>query len=111
MIIPCIVKLFASPDRAVRVRLLERLDDIVPHLTDKVVNEQIFGCVWGIFVFVKSALRCRNICTGFMDINPAIREATVKSMIVLAPKLSHSNINVELMKHFARLQGAEWTVE
>jgi len=42
MIIPCLVRLFASPDRAVRVKLLEKLDEILPHLSEKVVNEQVF---------------------------------------------------------------------
>ncbi|KAK9391384.1 N-terminal kinase-like [Crotalus adamanteus] len=42
-----------------------------------------------------------------MDTNPAIREQTVKSMLLLAPKLSETNLNVELMKHFARLQARD----
>jgi len=35
-----------------------------------------------------------------------MREATVKAMVTLVPKLNANNLNVELMRHFARLQGA-----
>ena len=30
-----------------------------------------------------------------------------KSIVLLAPKLNYNNLNVELMKHFARLQGSD----
>lgn len=30
-----------------------------------------------------------------------------KSMVLLAPKLNYNNLNVELMKHFARLQAQD----
>jgi SCY1-like protein 1 len=50
-IVPCICKLFGSPDRLVRVKLLEKLDDILTHLNEKVVNEQIFKLVWMIVFF------------------------------------------------------------
>ncbi|ETE58477.1 N-terminal kinase-like protein, partial [Ophiophagus hannah] len=52
-IIPVIVKMFSSPDRAMRIRLLQQ------------------------------------------------------SMLLLAPKLNEANLNVELMKHFARLQARD----
>src|SRR5207249_5794324 len=31
-------------------------------------------------------------------------ETTLKSIVALAPKLNYNNLDVELMKHFARLQ-------
>jgi hypothetical protein len=43
-----------------------------------------------------------------MDTNPALRESTVKAMVTLAPKLNANNLNVELMRHFARLQGGKF---
>jgi SCY1-like protein 1 len=49
-----------------------------------------------------------NVCTGLMDTNPALRESTVKAMVTLAPKLNANNLNVELMRHFARLQGGRF---
>ena len=30
-----------------------------------------------------------------------------KAIVLLAPKLNYNNMNVELMKHFARLQGQD----
>ncbi|KAK2849543.1 hypothetical protein Q5P01_009377 [Channa striata] len=41
------------------------------------------------------------------DTNPAIREQTVKSMLLLAPKLNKTNLNQELMRHFAQLQARD----
>lgn len=32
---------------------------------------------------------------------------TLQSMLLLAPKLNEANLNVELMKHFARLQAKD----
>lgn len=87
-IVPCVVKLFSSTDRATRVRLLQQLEHFVDHLQPNTVNEKIFP----------------NIVTGFLDTNPTVREQTVRAMLFLAPKLNHNNLNVELLKYFARLQ-------
>ncbi|XP_064622073.1 N-terminal kinase-like protein [Lineus longissimus] len=87
-ITPCVVKLFSSPDRATRVRLLQQLDNFVDHLPAKTVNDQIFP----------------HVVQGFMDTNPVVREQTIKAMLQLASKLNYKNLNEELMKHFARLQ-------
>jgi len=90
-IVPCVIKLFGSTDRATRIHLLRQLHLFVEHLKPQVVNTQVF----------------QNMLTGFMDTNPAIREQTVKGMLMLAPKLNSNNLNVELMKHFARLQARD----
>ncbi|VDO33815.1 unnamed protein product [Haemonchus placei] len=90
-IVPCLVKLFGSPDRTTRVKLLERIDEFAPHLTSQVVNDKIFA----------------NLASGFLDTSPAVRESTVKAMVPLAEKLNFNNLNVELMKYLARLQGAD----
>ncbi|XP_031638849.1 N-terminal kinase-like protein, partial [Contarinia nasturtii] len=47
------------------------------------------------------------VAHGFLDTNPTIREQTVKSIIHLAPKLSYNNLNVEVLRHFARLQSRD----
>ncbi|KOB69994.1 N-terminal kinase-like protein, partial [Operophtera brumata] len=44
---------------------------------------------------------------GFLDTNAIIREQTVKSIVHLAPKLNYNNLNVEVLKHFARLQSKD----
>jgi len=87
-IVPHVVSLFSSTDRSTRIYLLRQLPLFAEHLKPKVVNSQVFP----------------NMVTGFMDTNPAIREQTVKGMLLLAPKLNDANLNSELMKHFARLQ-------
>ncbi|XP_058443851.1 N-terminal kinase-like protein isoform X2 [Malaya genurostris] len=90
-IVPCVVKLFASTDRVTRSRLLQQLELFINHLQTGVVNEQIFP----------------QIAHGFLDTNPTIREQTVKSIIHLAPKLNYNNLNVEVLRHFARLQSRD----
>ncbi|XP_041704694.1 N-terminal kinase-like protein isoform X4 [Coregonus clupeaformis] len=90
-IIPVIVKMFSSTDRAMRIRLLQQMEQFIQYLNDAAVNSQIFP----------------HVVHGFTDTNPAIREQTVKSMLLLAPKLNESNLNQELMKHFARLQARD----
>uniref|UniRef100_UPI00398E9DC1 N-terminal kinase-like protein n=1 Tax=Pristiophorus japonicus TaxID=55135 RepID=UPI00398E9DC1 len=90
-IIPVVVKMFSSTDRAMRIRLLQQMEQFIQYLNEATVNAQIFP----------------HVVHGFMDTNPAIREQTVKSMLLLAPKLNDSNLNVELMKHFARLQAKD----
>uniref|UniRef100_A0A182W601 N-terminal kinase-like protein n=1 Tax=Anopheles minimus TaxID=112268 RepID=A0A182W601_9DIPT len=90
-IVPCVVKLFASTDRVTRSRLLQQLDLFISHLQPNVVNDQIFP----------------QIAHGFLDTNPTIREQTVKSIIHLASKLNYNNLNVEVLRHFARLQSRD----
>lgn len=110
-IVPCVVKLFASTDRVTRSRLLQQLELFIAHLQPQVVNEQIFP----------------QVAHGFLDTNATIREQTVKvsityirinnkliklifyqqSIIHLAPKLNYNNLNVEVLRHFARLQARD----
>ncbi|EDO33568.1 predicted protein [Nematostella vectensis] len=87
-IVPCVVKLFSSTDRATRIQLLQQLELFVQHLKPQVVDEQIFP----------------HVALGFGDTVPAMREQTVKAMLLLTPKLSEKTINSHLLKHFAKLQ-------
>lgn len=63
----------------------------VEHLSASIINDQIFP----------------HICLGFSDTNPAIRENTIRAIVLIVPKLNYNNLNVELMKHFARLQAQD----
>ncbi|MCI4380152.1 hypothetical protein PGIGA_G00236590 [Pangasianodon gigas] len=90
-IIPVIVKMFSSTDRAMRIRLLQQMEQFIQYLNEAAVNSQIFP----------------HVVHGFTDTNPAIREQTVKSMLLLAPKLNEANLNQELLRHFARLQSKD----
>lgn len=90
-IVPCVVKLFSSTDRVTRSRLLQQLELFIHHLTPAVINDQIFP----------------NVAHGFLDTNATIREQTIKAIIHLAPKLNYNNLNVEVLRHFARLQSRD----
>ena len=52
----------------------------------------------------------KNVNQGFSDTNPAIRESTIRSIVLLAPKLNYNNMNVELMKHFGQVFQRWWLI-
>lgn len=65
-IVPCLCKLFSSPDRATRVKLLERIDEFAPHLMPQTVNERIYKLVFvnnfqNSFVFQSLHFPCYNL--------------------------------------------------
>ncbi|XP_050736477.1 N-terminal kinase-like protein isoform X2 [Eriocheir sinensis] len=90
-IVPCVVRLFSSSDRATRLRLLQQAGDLAPHIDPATLNSQVFP----------------HLASGFLDTNPTIRENTVKSIRFFGPKLNYQNLNVEVLKHFARLQAKD----
>ncbi|XP_022149845.1 probable inactive serine/threonine-protein kinase scy1 isoform X2 [Momordica charantia] len=87
-VLPTIVKLFASNDRAIRIGLLQHIDQFGESLSSQMVDEQVYP----------------HIATGFSDTSAFLRELTLKSMLVLAPKLSHRTISGSLLKHLSKLQ-------
>lgn len=70
-ITPSVVKWFSSPERSMRVNLLQNLESFVDHISPALINDQIFP----------------NVVNGFIDTAPALRELTVKSMLYLVPKV------------------------
>ncbi|KAG8182070.1 hypothetical protein JTE90_008606 [Oedothorax gibbosus] len=90
-IVPCIVKMFSSKDRATRAKLLQQIEQFIDHIQPSVINNQIFP----------------NVAQGFLDTNPTIRDQTIKCMLYLSPKLNYQNLNEEMLKHFARLQAKD----
>ncbi|KAK4756697.1 hypothetical protein SAY87_006824 [Trapa incisa] len=87
-ILPTIVKLFASNDRAMRVGLLQHIDQYGESLSAQIVDEQVYP----------------HIATGFSDASAFLRELTLKSMLVLAPKLSQRTMSTSLLKYLSKLQ-------
>ncbi|KAL6616301.1 hypothetical protein ACP70R_038571 [Stipagrostis hirtigluma subsp. patula] len=87
-VLPTIVKLFASNDRAIRVSLLQHIDQFGESLTAQTVDEQVFP----------------HVATGFSDTSASLRELTLKSMLILAPKLSQRTISGSLLKYLSKLQ-------
>ncbi|KAL9131048.1 MAG: hypothetical protein Q9217_000934 [Psora testacea] len=88
---PVIVRLFANPDRAIRVCLLENLPNMIDHLPQKIVNDKIFP----------------QMVTGFTDVAPLVREQTVKAVLTIITKLADRTINGELLKHLAKTSNDE----
>ncbi|KAE9612008.1 putative protein kinase [Lupinus albus] len=87
-VLPSIVKLFASNDRAIRVGLLQHIDQYGESLSPQMVDEQVYP----------------HVATGFSDTSAFLRELTLKSMLILSPKLSQRTISGSLLKHLSKLQ-------
>lgn len=87
-VLPTIVKLFAANDRAIRVGLLQHIDQYGEYLSSQIVDEQVYP----------------HVATGFSDTSAFLRELTLKSMLVLAPKLSQRTLSGSLMKYLSKLQ-------
>lgn len=87
-VLPTIVKLFSSNDRAIRVALLQHIDQYGESLSAQIVDEQVYP----------------HVATGFSDTSAFLRELTLKSMLILAPKLSQRTISGSLLKYLSKLQ-------
>lgn len=87
-IVPTVVRLFSSTDRATRVQLLHHLPTFIDRLSDELINGTIFA----------------HVANGFADTNAVLREATVKAAVPLAPRLSDAGRSV-LLKHLKRTAG------
>ncbi|KAJ7128934.1 armadillo-type protein [Mycena crocata] len=83
-----LVKLFASPDRGTRMALLDHLPEYAEKLDKKTVESKIFP----------------HLQTGFSDTVAVIREATVKSIILISPLLSDRLLNNDLLRFLAKMQ-------
>ncbi|KAG6857787.1 hypothetical protein H0H87_004203 [Tephrocybe sp. NHM501043] len=83
-----LIKLYASPDRGNRMALLDHLPEYADKLDKKTVSDKIFP----------------HLSTGFSDTVAVIREATTKSIILLAPKLTDRILNNDLLRYLAKMQ-------
>ncbi|KAJ7668446.1 ARM repeat-containing protein [Mycena polygramma] len=88
VILAPLVKLFASPDRGTRMALLDHLPEYAEKLDKKTVDSKVFP----------------HLQTGFSDTVAVIREATVKSIILIAPLLSDRILNNDLLRFLAKMQ-------
>ncbi|KAL9941029.1 hypothetical protein V8E36_000517 [Tilletia maclaganii] len=85
---PAIVKCYTSPDRSMRMALLENLELYSSRLSQKTVCDKVWP----------------KLVTGFHDTVPALREATLRSILPLAPKLSERILNNDLLRYLAKTQ-------
>ncbi|RKP26723.1 armadillo-type protein, partial [Syncephalis pseudoplumigaleata] len=86
LVAPTISRLFALPDRSIRMGLLEHLGPFIQHLSSKTICNTLFP----------------HYVTGFTDSAPMIRDATVRSALLMAPKLSDKVNNQELSKYICK---------
>ncbi|KND03592.1 SCY1 protein kinase [Spizellomyces punctatus DAOM BR117] len=91
LVVPIVIKLFASSDRAIRVSLCEGLPNFINNLNSKTVSDKIFP----------------NLAIGFMDSSAVIRECTLKSVLVIIGKLNERITNNDLLRYLAKLQQDE----
>jgi SCY1-like protein 1 len=82
------VKLFSNQDRTVRMALLDALPEYIEKVDTKLVSEQVWPHLQG----------------GFADTVSIIREATVRSILHIHPKLSDRILNNDLLRHLAKMQ-------
>ncbi|XWS56935.1 hypothetical protein CRYUN_Cryun09bG0128200 [Craigia yunnanensis] len=87
-VLPTIVKLFASNDRAIRVAFLQHIDQYGKSLSAQVVDEQVSP----------------HVATGFADTSAFLRELTLKSMLILACKLSQRTMSGSFLKYLSKSQ-------
>ncbi|KAJ2536375.1 Nuclear aminoacylation-dependent tRNA export pathway component [Coemansia sp. RSA 1935] len=86
VVAPAVVRLFASTDRALRFALLEHATALLHGMHDDVVVASVYPA----------------FATGFGDAAPAIREATVKAALSMAPRVGSKTLNSDLIKHLVR---------
>ncbi|KAJ2663137.1 Nuclear aminoacylation-dependent tRNA export pathway component [Coemansia sp. RSA 1200] len=87
LVSPAIVQLFGSNDRALRFSLLEHIGSFITAIPTNIVSKKVFP----------------DFVTGFMDAAPAIREATVKASLAIAPKIGQKALNNDLIKQLVRM--------
>ena len=83
--------LFARPDRAVRLALLDglcALPNLASRIDEATVQETIYP----------------QLVAGFVDALPQLRESTLKASSLFASKYSSRQLNSELLRFYARLQ-------
>ena len=70
------------------MNLLANMEHFAVHLSDRLVEDEIYPAV----------------SAGFNHEHPLMREATIKSMIHLVPKLRDRTVNSNVLSHLARMQ-------
>jgi SCY1-like protein 1 len=90
-LVPVIIRLFSSPDRAMRVSLLDNLPLMIDRLSQKEISNKIFP----------------SMVTGFTDLAPIVREQTVKAVLTIIGKLTDRIINGELLRYLAKTASDE----
>jgi SCY1-like protein 1 len=92
-----VISLFASPDRGVRMALLDTLDDYKDKLDKKMVVDKIWPhLVLVNFISYRFGILNYFQQTGFTDTVAIVREATVRCISSLADKVRIRNFFILL---------------
>ena len=78
---PSVAKWFESPDRNLRVNLLQNLSSFADHLPRDLINSKIFP----------------HIAQGFLDTNETIRELTVISIVHIISKVIFKFSSIQIL--------------
>jgi SCY1-like protein 1 len=85
LVLPSLIKLFASTERAVRIALLQNVGSYAQHLSNSLVADTLWP----------------QVAMGFADVNPILREITLTSVPHFVPKLSTKIIDTQVPLFFS----------
>eukprot|EP01043_Picozoa_sp_COSAG02_P015363 COSAG02_NODE_653_length_18827_cov_44.237826_9_plen_846_part_00 len=89
LVLPQLVKWFASPDKSLRSCLLENLGQFIDQIDDDAVSNQVFP----------------TVCANMTDPEPQLRMNSVKTVPVLIEKLTDHQVNHDLANGLTTLLG------
>ena len=87
-VLPFLVKLLGSKDIFVRMTLLQSIHRFIEPLSTAMIESKFYP----------------GMQHYFRDPDPRIRDQTIKSMSLLAPKMNQKTLNSSLLQHLAQLQ-------
>ncbi|ODV86012.1 hypothetical protein CANARDRAFT_181623, partial [[Candida] arabinofermentans NRRL YB-2248] len=91
LIKPIILKSISLPDRAIRITLINKLQQIILKLSNYEIQDKIFP----------------NLIQGFNDTNKLIRQETLNSINFIVSNISDRQLNNDLLRYLAKLQNDE----
>jgi SCY1-like protein 1 len=92
LVLEPVVRLYASPDRGTRMALLDGLVEYGDKLDKSMVNDKVWPHLVSQMAIPAFASADNVQITGFADTVAVIREATVKAIPIIAPKVKPESI-------------------
>lgn len=102
-----LIRLFASPDRGARMALLDNLSEYADKLDKKAVVDKIWPnlvseSLLSYFLHVDQD----DQQTGLTDTVPVIREATIRAIVLLSPKVQIAIFHVACASDYVRISSS-----
>lgn len=88
IVVPTVMKLYESPDKMIRLDLLEHLTKYADRVPDGMVDDPLY----------------ERMSSGFTHADSNVREMTLKGVAQLVPRLSERVITASLLRHLSKLQ-------